>query len=327
MSDSRALTKEVLLCTYNGEKYIEQQFWSIVGQETGVDRLSVFDDGSSDRTIPLLHELASASSVPNGLSVSISVNERRLGFSQNFANAIENSSGDLLFLCDQDDVWEPCKVSRLESALQDAKADLVFSDGVLIDSCGSMIGRRTVLQSYGFSSRDFAADPFGYLARRNFVNGAAIAIRRAAALSAMPVPLGVPHDYWLALWCAARHRIAVVMDPLYRYRQHDSNVIGISAGSWLSQLKSAWRHPFAPRRREFENWSLICKALFAHGIDPLPKAAKDKEVWMTERFTHSTRGRLACWIAQSVLDGSYRRLSVGNSALRDLAALFRGEGR
>ena len=101
----------VALCTYNGTRYLKDQIDSIASQTRVPHELVVCDDCSSDDTVKILEAFASRAPFP----VRLSVNPTNLGSTKNFAQAIALCRGDIIALCDQDDVWHPAKLERLAS--------------------------------------------------------------------------------------------------------------------------------------------------------------------------------------------------------------------
>ena len=87
----------VCIATFNGGKYIREQIMSVLPQLNEKDEIIISDDGSTDDTIYILESL-------HDQRIKIYVNEREHGFIWNFENALMKSSGDIIFLCDQDDV-------------------------------------------------------------------------------------------------------------------------------------------------------------------------------------------------------------------------------
>ena len=105
MNDSKRVS--VVMATYNGEPYLQEQLDSIVAQTYPVHELIIQDDGSSDRTVDIArsYELRYP-------FVHVFVNEQNLGFQENFRTAVMRATGDFVALSDQDDVWFPEKIAK-----------------------------------------------------------------------------------------------------------------------------------------------------------------------------------------------------------------------
>ena len=236
---------------------------------------------------------------------------------------------DIIFLCDQDDIWEPEKVASLLSLFEKYEPDMVFSDGSLVDQFGKDMQRPSVLHSYGLT-RDqvssFHENAFERLLKRNYINGAASAVRRTTAQNALPLPCEMPHDFWLAIWCSLHKGIVGTPEKLYRYRQHQDSVIGMGGSNMLYLWLGIWRHPRQPRERDLRIWKAVTERisiLETESASRIPTACM-KVAWLT-RILSEDNGVLKKFfeILKSTLAGNYRRYSAGNAFLRDMISLFR----
>ena len=98
-------TVAVVMCTYNGEKYLREQMDSILAQTYPIHEIIVQDDRSTDGTVALLRQYAAR--VPQ---MRVYVNGRNLGFNRNFHTACLRATADLVAISDQDDLWLPHKI-------------------------------------------------------------------------------------------------------------------------------------------------------------------------------------------------------------------------
>ena len=114
----------VCLASYNGEKYIREQLDSILPQLGENDEIIISDDHSTDNTINVIKSL-------NDSRIKIFENNLGKGYSRNFENAINQATGDIIFLSDQDDVWMENKVELMTKELK--QNDLVVSDALISD--------------------------------------------------------------------------------------------------------------------------------------------------------------------------------------------------
>lgn len=226
---SMRLTISVAMAVYNGEKYLRDQLDSIAAQTRLPDELVISDDGSTDRTVEIAAEFATAAP----FTVRVKATPQRVGVVRNFEKAISDSTGEIIFLCDQDDFWRPDKVEWLTTYFEtDPGVGLVFTDALLVDSkrrplSPSLFHRYGVTRSLADKLRQSRADE--ELLARWFVTGATCAIRRDVAKLAIPFPTAIPgviHDRWLAITAYAVSRIEAVFEPLVEYRQHSAQQIG-----------------------------------------------------------------------------------------------------
>jgi glycosyltransferase involved in cell wall biosynthesis len=319
-------TTEVIVCTYNGAPFVVEQLQSILIQTTKVDKISIYDDQSSDNTVFRIHEFVNTLPWDEQRLFSIHVNPSNLGYARNFITAIGRATEEILFFCDQDDIWEMRKVECFLQLFQEHGPDMVFSDGSLIDESGGTIDRSTVLESYGLNKErisHFQASAFERLMKRNYINGAAAAVRRVAAQAALPLPCDMPHDYWLAIWCSLHAGIVATPRVLYRYRQHRRNLIGIGSSNPLYEWLGIWRQPNAPRERELRIWKAVTDRIAKLPCPKQVEAAHRKLDWLTRVVSRDKSVSRGLEIAKSALNGNYRIYSGKDSFLRDVVSLIK----
>lgn len=116
----------VVMTTYNGEKYVEEQLDSIRVQTRKADEVLIFDDQSSDKTVKIIQNYIDDNKLNNW---KITVNVVNKGWRKNFFDGIQETSGDVIFLCDQDDIWVPDKIEKMVQVLeQNEKISVLASD-------------------------------------------------------------------------------------------------------------------------------------------------------------------------------------------------------
>lgn len=113
----------VVMCTYNGARFLREQLDSILNQTLLPAEIIVQDDGSSDETLDILKEYAAKTTL-----VKIYQNEGAHGINSNFFTAMQRASGDLIALSDQDDIWEADKLRLQTEAIGDKLLCSGFSE-------------------------------------------------------------------------------------------------------------------------------------------------------------------------------------------------------
>lgn len=224
----RRIQLSIAMCTYNGALYLREQLDSIAAQTRLPDELVVCDDGSTDRTLEVLDGFAAAAP----FAVRVHVNRTKLGTPKNFERAIELTRGEIIALGDQDDVWYPHKLQRLEQELaRSEQIGLVFSDADVVDHQLRPVGYR-LSEAWRAVQRNrrllARGRMFEALIRDNVVTGCTVAFRARYKDLIIPVPTACAHDSWMALVIAAVAEIARVDDPLLAYRQHATNQNGLA---------------------------------------------------------------------------------------------------
>src|SRR5688572_17357597 len=143
------LSLSVALASFNGERYIAEQLKSIAQQARLPDELVVSDDASTDNTPEIVLEFARHAPFP----VQFFQNSERLGSTRNFEAAIRACKGDIIFLCDQDDVWYPNKVALIEASfINNPSAGAIFTDADVVDENLHLFERR-LWETFKFNSR------------------------------------------------------------------------------------------------------------------------------------------------------------------------------
>lgn len=224
---NHVLQISIALCTYNGARSLGEQLQSLAGQTRLPDELVLCDDGSADETVALAEEFARQAPFP----VRIVRNRENLGYSRNFAQAIGLCKGEVIALSDQDDVWYPQKLARLEELFNAyPQAEGIFSNGDLIDLASHKLPG-DLWSSFRFRLADQERLRSGHalevLLQRNVVTGMAFAFRKAWKDKLKGMPASWPHDAWLALLLAQEGGLLACPEHLVAYRVHENQKIGI----------------------------------------------------------------------------------------------------
>ena len=105
----------VVLCCYNGEKFINQQLESLKVQTRKPDEVLIFDDRSTDGTVECIEKYIEKNGLDNW---HVFVNTENKGWMKNFMDGMEQSSGDIIFPCDQDDIWCEDKIEKMTQVME-----------------------------------------------------------------------------------------------------------------------------------------------------------------------------------------------------------------
>lgn len=145
------MKNSVIMATYNGEKYITEQLDSIRNQTLPPDEVIICDDCSSDNTRTIINEYISKYKLTGWQLYS---NEKNIGFFDNFFKALRLSTGDVIYLSDQDDVWDKYKL-RTFTIQFEKNSDLMMvqSDFRFIDEDGNLLNKQE--HYHGFTNGNF----------------------------------------------------------------------------------------------------------------------------------------------------------------------------
>lgn len=246
----------VAMCTCNGARYLREQLDSIDRQSLHPDELVVTDDRSTDDTRAIIQEFAAT--VP--FAVRFFENERKLGPAANFEKAIRLCRGDLIALCDQDDLWYPDKLLLLAQVLEaDSALGGVFSDATLMDK-DSRISDRRLWDQVQYPGPEGSVHVEESLVRtmckHDVVTGATLMFRAALRDLLLPVPKSWMHDGWIAWMLALYSGIAAVEAALMAYRVRGSQHAGLSPrspGRRTEQARRMARTRCLTTERQFED--------------------------------------------------------------------------
>jgi Glycosyl transferase family 2 len=307
----------VAICTYNGAGFIAAQLESILAQSPAPDEIVVCDDLSTDSTVEIVRGIAAR----GGPAFRIEVNRDRLGVAHNFEKAVGLSTGDLILLSDQDDVWLPGKIARLAAAFERPEVTAAFSDARLVDAELRDLGP-TLWSTLEFTPPRSPAAMLRLLQRRNVVTGATLAFRRALLPLVAPIPASplFLHDWWIGLLAAAMGEVAAIPEPLILYRQHGGQHVGAELAGPRSRRGPALDRD-AGHALQIATLRSALERLAGHGARPEALAALREQIAHLERRAALPPGRLERLplVAAELASGRYRRWSRGAaSAARDL---------
>ena len=104
----------VAMTTYNGSKYILDLLDSIRMQDEAPDEVVIIDDHSTDETYELVEAYIDKYNLMTWQNIR---NEENIGWKLNFRKAIKKCTGDIIFLCDQDDIWKSFKIREMKEIM------------------------------------------------------------------------------------------------------------------------------------------------------------------------------------------------------------------
>jgi glycosyltransferase involved in cell wall biosynthesis len=234
----------IALCTYNGAAYLSQQLDTLVNQTYPHIEIVVVDDCSTDDTYTILNSYAAK--YPQ---FKIHQNENNLGFVQNFERAVRLCKGELIALCDQDDIWDHQKIQLQVEAI--GNHIFVYHDSEFIHQDGSPMHKKMsdIVNMYS------GGQPETFLFF-NCVSGHAILMKRELLNHALPLKRDYFHDWWLAYVATNLGTIGYIPQCLVKYRQHlknDTNILRLKDKPESKKLSSA------TKIERIQQWLSYCK--------------------------------------------------------------------
>ena len=230
---------EILLATYNGEKYVGEQIDSIINQTYNNWELLIRDDNSKDRTLEILKEYEKK----NKRIKVIEDKKGNLGFVKNFEELLNNSKEDWVMFSDQDDYWLENKIEKYVAILNTSSEDilkkpmLIHSNSFICDDNLEIIKDEFINSKIAnkYNEDDFY---FAY-----FVQGSTVLINRAIIDLALPFSKNVTvHDRYFHLLAEFLGKRIFINESLIKYRQHSNNKIGAKSSVISKILKKRYFH-------------------------------------------------------------------------------------
>lgn len=223
----------VVMATYNGAAYVEEQLASVLEQLRASDEVVVVDDASTDATADVVAGL-------DDPRVRLVRSPANRGYVRTFEAAIRESSGEAVLLADQDDVWLPRHVEVLVDALQEHR---VAASNLRVLGTGAGLQGPSGKPGWELRAADSdrrLANLTGLLAGVRPYYGCAMAVRRDALDVALPFPawLDESHDLWLAAYGNLAGSIAHVEEPTVLRRLHADNQTPVRPRGVLPAVRS-----------------------------------------------------------------------------------------
>lgn len=235
---------DILLATYNGDKYLTEQIDSILSQTMMGWKLLIRDDGSSDQTQKIISHYVER--YPYKI-VHIVDTDKNLGVTHNFERLMEYSTAPYIMFCDQDDIWFPDKIDTSLRKLQTMEQQYGSNIPLLVYTDLAVCGEEGILTAKSFWKYQ-GGDPslpldYAKALVQNNATGNTFIFNRVLREQALPFsPDTVIHDWWVALTALYLGEIDYLTDQTILYRQHSTNVSGTKGKSILPILRKLPRY-------------------------------------------------------------------------------------
>lgn len=226
----------VCIATFNGAKYIEKQLKSILLQLRDNDEVVISDDGSTDNTLDLIRGFSD-----KRVHIYIHEKDNKLSgkylssfyfSSYNFENAINHATGDVIYLSDQDDIWDKKRINKTLPYLEDY--DFLMCNYGIIDADDNIVDEKYL------KCNPIKKNLLWNLWKIPF-RGCCMAFTRDAVKETLPYPSNcINHDIWMGLVLTHKgYKCKFVDSPLHYYRDHTTNVssvVGKSPNSFAFKI-------------------------------------------------------------------------------------------
>jgi len=218
----------ILLATYNGEKFLGEQLDSLFNQTVKEFKIIIRDDGSSDNTIDIIK---SYNEKHPGKIKLVNDNLGNLGSSKSFMKLLEYCDSEYIMFCDQDDVWLPDKIElslnkmkELENKYDKNIPLLVFTDLEVVDQ------KLNALHKSFWKYQKLIpiiSNNWKELLAQNVITGCTMILNKKAKEFCLPFELPMMiHDQWVGVNISKYGKVDYLKEQTIFYRQHGNNVAG-----------------------------------------------------------------------------------------------------
>lgn len=204
----------IVLATYNGEKYLEEQLNSIFNQTYNDIEIIICDDASTDNTVTIIKRFANLYK-----NISYYLHENNIGVNQNFTTGFLKAKGEFIAIADQDDIWKPEKIQEQLLLFNNDNVILVHSASAIFKG-EDLPYNKTVVKG----SKQMTGNDIKKLLLRNTISGHNIIFRKKLLSYILPIPTTIYYDWWLCQVATCYGDIAATNKILAYQRHHDKNV-------------------------------------------------------------------------------------------------------
>lgn len=218
----------ILLATYNGEKFIEKQLDSLLGQSFQQFKIYIHDDGSNDKTLEIIRSYESQ--FP-GKFVIFEEESKHLGAAFSFMWLLNRVEAPYYMFCDQDDIWFPQKIELTLKKMKEIEYHYPMLPIVIHTDLQVVDDKLNIIYRSMWDSMKLIPEllqKFNYLAVCNCCTGCTMLINHKLKSYVFPIPSNIPmHDFWIALMGAKYGIVENLSQTTILYRQHECNTIGV----------------------------------------------------------------------------------------------------
>ena len=194
----------VAMATYNGEKYIKKQLQSILNNLREFDEVVISDDGSNDNTLEIIKKF-------NDKRIKL-IKGPQKGLNKNFENAIAHTTGDIIYITDQDDEWLPNKISiTIQNFNNNPNIILLQHDAFIVDA-----NDKILYQSFA-EHRKVKTGVIKNIIKNSY-HGCCMCFRKTLKNSIIPFPDDIfLYDQWIGIIAELNGQTKFISDKLIKY--------------------------------------------------------------------------------------------------------------
>lgn len=257
----------IIVSTFNGEQYIDEQLESLRTQPRQPDEVLIFDDCSTDRTVDICNRFIDRTGLTNW---SVIRNDQNKGWKKNFIDGLSAAKGDLIFFCDQDDIWKDDKIAEM-SQIMESRSEI----DVLTSNCEAFYPDGTTVVRPEPENGEVIKQPLDKRVFNTKYPGCTYCIRRGIAKQAVKYwQPDFPHDALLWRMAMFKGSLYSYNKSLIRWRRHNDSAYSLESIS--SKDKSA--------KREWIEYAKRCIGMIWQYIQDENCATQEKQNILEENI-------------------------------------------
>lgn len=287
----------VALATYNGEKYIEEQLESIKNQTLEPDEVVIRDDCSTDKTVEIVEKFILENKLNNW---NFEINASNKGYKKNFYDILKIVNGDIVFLSDQDDVWDKNKVSKMVQAIQKNANIKTLNCGIELVNSNlepvNLVPRKDFYNSNLLYSdtplKKLNFFDLSKIIKRNISPGCSMCVTKEIKDEFLETyNFVIAHDWYMNLLASLDNGCCFLNEDLIKYRIHQDNTLGVSIKWNIKSKLNSFSDDFKTKLREFKELSEVFSNLNENYYIPKQQAL-ELESYLKARVAFLTNPKI-----------------------------------
>lgn len=248
-NDSKWESQKCSICisTFNGKKFLYEQIFSILQDLKHNDEVVIVDDASTDSTLKIIDDF-------NDERIKCHLNLHNIGILKSFEKAVRLSRGDVIFFCDQDDIWYEGKRNEM--------VKVVMNPGIIAAVCDcNIIDEKGQILSLSFFEEHSSKSGLIKNFFRNSYLGCGMCFRKELVSTLLPFPNYVSmHDEWTGLIGDLFWDVKFIRKQLFGYRRHSNNVTAMKSKGFAFALRKRLLNFIAVSsrlHRAYNTWTIL----------------------------------------------------------------------
>ncbi len=309
----------IVMTSYNGERFLSKQLLSLKNQTIKVDEVIIIDDNSIDETVSVISNFIEEFNLEHW---KLHTNPTNIGFKKNFEKALKFASGDLIYLCDQDDIWNLDKIEVMHKVFDEnnhikllaSSFSFINQEGIPFEIEQIKNKSNQNMLPLSVKKNDVIRINYDFVLKENFAQGCCMAITKEIVDDyLLRKNTQLPHDWSMVLLAASQDSCYFYNRECIQYRIHDKNTIGLDSLVQGNRLQSR-SHRLLNRIEVLEEENQV----YTYLLDFDEKTSENKKVYNNHKNWMEVR--LDCLKNRNILKLMFKYIFKYNKNCYNLRA-------